>query len=359
METERVEGFSSSTVHDKWMEEEFRDGLISVIVPTYNRDHYLPDLIESVFQQVYRPIELLIVDDGSTDNTERLIRKQRSQYTSETKCKLRYLYQENQGAQVARNRGLIESNGEFIQFLDSDDILHPQKFSIQTEALRRSPEASFVSSQYKQFQDGKLPPMKEYDPKEELSSAEHYQTRSPTDVAHPESLLYRRRTCSKIGPWDEQLERWQDWEYSFRIATLRLSGIRLPGLFYYGRMHESGSIGDLRYGEEGVSRNLTTLASIDRVIEKSDEKRPELHETAYRLYLNTLQRALASGTDRQIQTVFRRAKTHALDSSRRFRTIILELCYRLVGAETTRRSLKAYSRFKTGGAPAGNDPQGP
>jgi len=128
-------------------------------------------------------------------------------------------------------------------------------------------------------------------------------------------------------------------------------------VLYYGRNHETGSIGDRRFGQAGVERNLTALSAIDGDIRAADGERPELRETAYRLYLNTLQRALASGTSRQIRAAFRRAHSHATSRARRMRTSGLERFYRLFGAEWTRRALKAYSRFTSGGAPASNDPR--
>ena len=81
--------------------------------------------MDSVYKQTYRPIEIIVVDDGSTDNTCQVINEWGSKYAEDNGFRLQYFFQENAGAPVARNLGMIESQGEFIQFLDSDDLLHP------------------------------------------------------------------------------------------------------------------------------------------------------------------------------------------------------------------------------------------
>ncbi len=89
--------------------------LISVIIPTYNRANFLGEAIESVLSQTYKNLEVIIIDDGSTDDTRQLIEK----YTDK---RIIYLYQEHGGTSAARNKGIQEAKGEYIAFLDSDDI---------------------------------------------------------------------------------------------------------------------------------------------------------------------------------------------------------------------------------------------
>ncbi|MCT7989011.1 glycosyltransferase family 2 protein [Laspinema olomoucense] len=96
---------------------------LSVIIPVYNGEVYIKQAIKSVFNQTYPHWELIVVDDGSTDNTRQVV----EQYGD----KLRYLYQENQGVAAARNRGILEAKGELIAFLDQDDFFLPDKFAAQ------------------------------------------------------------------------------------------------------------------------------------------------------------------------------------------------------------------------------------
>lgn len=352
----RIEGLQPPTTHATWMDDKSEPGLVTIVIPTYNRAHFLPDALKSVFQQSYRPIDVIIVDDGSTDGTKEIVDSFSEEVEPDKELSIQYHHQANQGAPVARNRGLIESTGEFIQFLDSDDILHPQKLDLQVNAFSRHPDADMIWSAFSRFAHGYKPQMEDLSlaPRKDLEVRTASQ---PGDASYPNGALFRRGACRRIGPWEETLERYQDWEYAFRIAALQLSIVRMDCPLYYARDHDTGSIGDSRFGEEGVARNLAALAAIDRVIESTPTDRPELHETAYRLYLNTLQRALTSGADTQVKRALQRAENHAIQTPRQLRTRVLNLLYRFAGARLTRWALTSYSRAKTGSAPAGNDPR--
>lgn len=114
--------------------------LISVIIPTYNRAHLVCDAIESVLAQTYSHYEIIVVDDGSTDGTGELLRKRYGD-------RIRYEWQENQGESVARNRGIALARGEYIAFLDSDDLWLPEKLEKQIAYLKAHPEVSAVFCQ--------------------------------------------------------------------------------------------------------------------------------------------------------------------------------------------------------------------
>lgn len=105
--------------------------LISCIVPVFNGERYLWEALESIFAQTYRPIEVLVVDDGSTDGTGAVA----ASYGS----RLRYLWQPNAGPAAARNRGLEAARGEFVAFLDADDLWHPEKLARQMARFAARP----------------------------------------------------------------------------------------------------------------------------------------------------------------------------------------------------------------------------
>ncbi len=111
---------------------------VSVLMPTFNRAKFLPEAIDSVLSQTYADLELLIVDDGSEDNTtsvlEPFLRDER----------VRYFYQDNQGQSYARNVGLKHAMGDFVAFLDSDDIWKPEKLEKQLAVVRAHPDADIV-----------------------------------------------------------------------------------------------------------------------------------------------------------------------------------------------------------------------
>ncbi len=110
--------------------------LVSVLIPTYNRGYILPQAIASVLAQTYRSFEVIVVDDGSSDNTRQIIEKLGSQ--------VRYIYQENAGLASARNACLAMARGEFIAFQDSDDLWLPWKLEVQVALLRRHPQVAFT-----------------------------------------------------------------------------------------------------------------------------------------------------------------------------------------------------------------------
>src|SRR5262245_20840904 len=99
------------------------ESLISCIVPVFNGERYLGEAIESILKQSYRPIEIIIADDGSTDDTVTVAARYGTQ--------IRYLRQSNAGPAAARNLGLSVAAGEFVAFLDADDIWHPEKLARQ------------------------------------------------------------------------------------------------------------------------------------------------------------------------------------------------------------------------------------
>jgi glycosyltransferase involved in cell wall biosynthesis len=110
--------------------------MISIIIPTYNRGSLLIQAVNSCLAQTYINIEIIIIDDGSTDTTEEMVKQL---LLNEWKSRpIRYYKQDNSGASAARNQGIRYANGEFIQFLDSDDLLHPEKLRKQIECIEHN-----------------------------------------------------------------------------------------------------------------------------------------------------------------------------------------------------------------------------
>lgn len=110
--------------------------LVSVIIPAYNSETFITKAIDSVLSQSYPHIETIVVDDGSTDHTARVVRSYGD--------RIKYVYQDNQGHAKARNRGLQESRGEYCAFLDADDCWLPQKVELQVDILERNPDTGIT-----------------------------------------------------------------------------------------------------------------------------------------------------------------------------------------------------------------------
>lgn len=109
---------------------------VSVIIPTYNCEKYLPETIESVLNQTYQDFEIIIADDGSTDNTKSIV----SDYTNKFTGKILYCYQDNNGPAAARNKGIKKAKGEYIAFLDSDDLWLTNRLEEGVKALDSNPD---------------------------------------------------------------------------------------------------------------------------------------------------------------------------------------------------------------------------
>ena len=111
---------------------------ISIIIPTYNYAQYICEAIESVLNQTYKDFKIIVIDDGSTDNTKEVIKP----YLN----KMKYIYQQNSGPSAARNRGIQEAKGEYIAFLDADDIWLPQKLELQIKFMEKEKEVGLIFS---------------------------------------------------------------------------------------------------------------------------------------------------------------------------------------------------------------------
>ena len=117
--------------------------LVSIITPCYNGEKYICNFLDSVLLQTYPSIELILIDDGSTDETKSIIESKKCSF-EEKGYKLVYLYQENRGQAAAVNLGLKIFNGEFLMWVDSDDILYEDNISKKVQFLEGNPDCGFV-----------------------------------------------------------------------------------------------------------------------------------------------------------------------------------------------------------------------
>jgi glycosyltransferase involved in cell wall biosynthesis len=255
--------FTEVTRHGRWIEEAGTAGVASVIIPTFNRAGLLDEAIGSVVRQTYRPIEIVVVDDGSTDQTGVTIGKWRELLGGAAGISLKYVRQENSGGCSARNHGLIESTGEFIQFMDSDDYLRPEKLRVQIGCLREFAEAGFAFGEQVEMEkpgDGELAG----GGAGRLEEASEYFGRQ--DVLPP-CGVYRRGVCVEAGPWAEDLWMGEDKEYGFRALLVSGKVVHLAGAHYVVRKHSGERITNvwaLKKGLEMRLKDLERMAGVAR-----------------------------------------------------------------------------------------------
>jgi glycosyltransferase involved in cell wall biosynthesis len=217
-----------------WMKKEYTEGLVSVIVPCYNRENLVVETLESVYQQTYRPIELIVVDDGSSDNSRKVVEEWVNS-KNDNEFKIEILHQNNGGPSKARNTGLSTCNGEYIQFLDSDDILHPDKLKVQLEILRSS-KKDFCVCNYKPFYKHSEDDLPIVDFYSRSHSINDFPITYPMDTPVP---LYKRSAILTTGPWNNYIWASEDFEYNFRLVCRGAKGLWINQVLVYVRKHDN------------------------------------------------------------------------------------------------------------------------
>jgi glycosyltransferase involved in cell wall biosynthesis len=216
-----------------------KDPLISIIIPTYNRKVYLPLAIESALQQTYRNIELIVVDDGSTDGTKESIQINNG-------SKYRYIWQENQGVSAARNLGLSIANGKYIAFLDSDDLWHPEKIFYQVRELEKQSNKNAIAvfgSVWRIDERGKIVGKKPVTNGKNIKNYQliDYFTKNVI-YAPPSNLLIFKKPLLQIGGFDPHIHNGEDKDLIIRIRQKgEIVYLNKPLLYY--RIHSASTQG--------------------------------------------------------------------------------------------------------------------
>jgi len=230
---------------------------VSVIVPTYNRATWLPETVNSILEQSHPPLEVLVIDDGSSDNT--------AEVCAAFPSSVRYVRQENAGVSAARNRGMREAKGEWIAFADSDDPWEPTKLEIQLKAMEAIPHAEWSITGcsvidlegrkvpgtqswgrvFAVFDGGKVDPDQHF-----VSCLEKKEIKMRTEahlvyagdafgllflgnVVLPSSVLMRRGLFERIGGFDESFRVAEETEYFHRLAATAPLAIVMTPLTRY------------------------------------------------------------------------------------------------------------------------------
>jgi len=188
--------------------------LVSIITPSYNRAYILPLALKSVQAQTYSNWELILIDDGSTDNTKAVA----EQFNDP---RIRYIYQENQGQTVARNRGLREARGEWIAYLDSDNALEPNYLSDMLAEIGKHPDTLWAFPRGYRYlelwEDGKLVSQKDM-------SDQFPENVTPVDIAHwnfktdMNGFMHSRKVLEDGVRFDEDFRYLEDWEFMLTFA---------------------------------------------------------------------------------------------------------------------------------------------
>lgn len=190
---------------------------ISIIIPAYQHAKELPDCLESLFAQTIKPFEIIVVNDGSTDNTSEVLDLYKNQG-------VKIIKQENSGANAARNRGFDESFGDFVIFCDADIIMRPDCLEKMAEALEKNPNASYAYSSFKfGFKIFKLWPFNS----DKLGQMPYIHTGSLIRRAH-------------FPRFDEKIKRLQDWDLYLTMLEQGHMGVWIPEILFTVKPRKNG-----------------------------------------------------------------------------------------------------------------------
>jgi len=227
---------------------------VSLCIPTYNRKDYLKQTLDSVFAQTYKDFEVFIVDDGSTDGTEEMIRN--SGYN------VRYYWQKNNGDAAARNKLIELANGKYIAFLDSDDLYFPDSLQRLVTAIQNDQSKSVVYGPYLAIDEiGNISARKRKD----LPSGFITEYLFQEIIVHTSGSMFSKTILKEEGGFDESLPICSDYDLCLRLS-LKYRFIGLPQPTFKRRRHK----GNL--SSYNMANRLTELQVLERFYYENDGK---------------------------------------------------------------------------------------
>jgi glycosyltransferase involved in cell wall biosynthesis len=195
--------------------------LVTVIVPVYNGERYVGSALKSILGQDYRPLEIIVVDDGSVDGSADIVK---------SFPEVRYLHQCNQGVAVARNTGLDAAQGQFIAFLDQDDSWMPNKLNRQIDYLLKYAQVDCIITKSRLFLEPGIEAPSWL--KKDLLLEDH-------EGYFPSALVVRKTAFEKVGRFDPAYSMSSDSDWFFRAKNCGMSIAVLPETFVHRRIHEA------------------------------------------------------------------------------------------------------------------------
>ncbi|MEQ9219048.1 MAG: glycosyltransferase family 2 protein [Cyclobacteriaceae bacterium] len=258
---------------------------VSVIIPVYNAAEFLAETLDSVLSQTYKNLEIICVNDGSTDRSLSVLKKYQD--------KIRIIDQENQGQCIAANKGLQAASGDYIRFLDADDLMNKEHISLQVGRLKGKSDA-LASCEWGRFYDGNSesatfnpePVWKDLKSKEWITEA----LKQENEMMPGWLWLIPRPLLDKAGGWDERLSLNNDFEFSMRLLLHANEVIFTPGARIYYRSGLANNLAASASENAFRAAILSTELGFEHLekIKKSEEVRQlyanRLQKWVYRMY---------------------------------------------------------------------------
>lgn len=207
---------------------------VSIVIPAYNASAYLAETLTSVCSSTFRDIEIVVVDDGSTDTTSNVVKT-----IAKVDHRVRLISQPNCGMSTARNRGIDSSASEYVALIDSDDIWHPEKLRWQLQRLQDHPDHEFSYTGFTTF-SGAAPD--HFKNEQRAGNIDHdksgwvYHHLILDNLALPSSVLFSRKAWNTLGPFRCDNQKTDDWEFLVR-ASQNFKFMRLAESMVLYRQH--------------------------------------------------------------------------------------------------------------------------
>src|SRR6266513_3016176 len=239
---------------------------VSVIIPTYNCGRFIREAIDSALAQTHAPLEVIVVDDGSTDETAQVL----AEYGATIRC----IWQENQGVAAARNTGLAAARGEYLAFLDADVIWKPRKLELQIARFETDSTIGLVHCRTETFDDERRT-VRVLPHGMEGWVAPAMLRLDPGVITSPGSgIMVPKRVAEESGGFDERMPPSEDWDFCYRVA-LRYPVAYVREVLVRYRQH----VGGIHLNIERMERGM--LLGFEKAFARADPKLLSMRRTSY------------------------------------------------------------------------------
>lgn len=257
---------------------------VSVVIPTYNRADMVGDAIQSVLDQTFTDWGLVVVDDGSEDSTRDVV-------SGFDDPRIRYIYQENRKLPGARNTGIRASSGDYVAFLDSDDLFLPEKLETQVAALDRNSDVGCIASGWMEV-DSNGAPLRTLRPWRLKSGLAPSDWLYGCPVTVP-AVLVRRHWLVRVGLFDEEQHYVEDWDLWLRLVYAGCQMAWEPTIVFLRTMHQGNMVHNAAQMTEGLFRLFDKFFGQPGLEEDLLQQRGRVYANAH---LNAAVRFLAAGS---------------------------------------------------------------